>query len=465
MHRAARVVSLGKPLVALSPPAVDIARPKRPKRLRNALVAAGLVAAAGVTAALSRLEPAAPSVERATLWIDTVRRGPLVRQIRAPGTLVPEHVRLVSALTAGRVEQLRVRPGTAVEPGTVLLELSNPDVQLQQLEAERQLGAAEAQLVGLRSQLDAGRLQQQATVASITSEYNAARRNAEVFEVLDRKGMSSANEVAAARDKARELAERRQLEQQRLALSRDAVGRQLALEAANVERLRAVARFMRDRVAAMQVTAGEPGVLQAMDLDLGQWVTPGQVLARVAQPGRLKALLRVPETQARDVAVGQRVTVDTRTGTGAGAGADSGRPPLGASAAASSMASTGVIPGRVTRVDPAVQNGTVTVEVALEPPGGALPPGARADLSVDGTVEIERLPDVLSVGRPAYGQPESTVGLFRLRPDGTAAERVQVVLGRASVTSVEVRRGLNPGDRVIVSDVSQWDAQDRLRIK
>lgn len=447
---------------------MDIARPKRPKRLRNALVAAGLLAAAGGTAALTRLEPAAPSVERATLWIDTVRRGPFVRQIRAPGTLVPEHVRLVSALTAGRVEQMRVRPGTAVEPGTVLLELSNPDVQLQLLDAERQLGAAEGQLVGLRSQLEAGRLQQQATVASVTSDYNAARRNAEVFETLDRKGMSSANEVAAARDKARELAERRQLEQQRLVLSREALGRQLALEAANVERLRAVARFMRDRVAAMQVTAGEPGVLQAMDLDLGQWVTPGQVLARVAQPGRLKALLRVPETQARDVAVGQRVTVDTRTGTGAGAGADTGRPsaaPSAASAAASSMASTGVIPGRVTRVDPAVQNGTVTIEVALEPPGGTLPPGARADLSVDGTVEIERLPDVLSVGRPAYGQPESTVGLFRLAPDGATAERVQVVLGRASVTSVEVRRGLKPGDRVIVSDVSQWDAQDKLRIK
>jgi multidrug efflux pump subunit AcrA (membrane-fusion protein) len=387
---------------------VDIARPKRSHRLRNTLVAVGLVAAAGVTAALARLEPAAPAVERATLWVDTVRRGPLVRQIRAPGTLVPEHVRLVSALTAGRVEQMRVRPGTAVEPGTVLLELSNPDVQLQLLDAERQLGAAEGQLVGLRSQLEAGRLQQQAAVAAITSEYNAARRNAEVFETLDRKGMSSANEVAAARDKARELAERRQLEQQRLALSRDAVGRQLTLEAANVERLRAVARFMRDRVAAMQVAAGEPGVLQTMDLDLGQWVTPGQVLARVAQPGRLKALLRVPETQARDVAVGQRVTVDTRTGTGAGtgagSGADSGRGPAGASAAAaSSMASTGVIPGRVTRVDPGVQNGTVAVEVALEPPGGTLPPGARADLSVDGTVEIERLPDVLSVGARRTG--------------------------------------------------------------
>ncbi len=447
---------------------MDIPRAPRPKRLRNGLIAAGLAAAAAVTAALTRLEPAAPAVERATLWVDTVRRGPFVRQVRAPGTLVPEHVRLVSALTAGRVEQMRVRPGTAVDSGTVLLEMSNPDVQLQLLEAERQLGAAEAQLVSLRSQLEAGRLQQEATVATVTSEFNEARRNAEVFETLDRKGMSSAMEVARARDRARELAERRRLEAQRLALARSTVGQQIALEQANVERLRGVARFMRERVEAMRVLAGEQGVLQAMDLDYGQWVVPGQVLARVAQPGRLKAVLRVPETQAKDVAVGQRVDVDTRTGTGdrgaaGGGGSSASAPP--AAANSQSMASTGVIPGRVIRVDPAVQNGTVTVEVALEPPGGQLPRGARADLSVDGTVEIERLANVLSVGRPAYGQPESTVGLFRLDADGATARRVQVTLGRASVTAVEVVRGLAPGDRVIVSDVSQWDAHDRLRIK
>ncbi len=447
---------------------MDIPRAPRPKRLRNALVAAGLLVAAGGTAALTRLEPAAPSVERATLWVDTVRRGAFVRQVRAPGTLVPEHVRLVSALTAGRVEQMLVRPGTPVEAGTVLLELSNPEVQLELLEAERQLGAAEAQLVSVRSQLEAGRLQQQATLATVTSEFNEARRNAEVFETLDKKGMSSAMEVARARDRARELAERRQLESQRLALSRESLGRQLALEAANVERLRGVARFMRERVEAMKVVAGEPGVLQEMDLDLGQWVTPGQVLARVAQPGRLKAELRVPETQAKDVTLAQRVAIDTRTGTGDRGPADgAAATPNSRSQAPAppSMSSTGVIPGRVTRVDPGVQNGTVLVEVALEPPGGQLPRGARADLSVDGTVEIERLGDVLSVGRPAYGQPESTVGLFRLSPDGATANRVQVTLGRASVTAVEVVRGLNPGDRVIVSDVSQWDAHDRLRIK
>lgn len=437
---------------------MDIPRPKRKKTLRNVLVAAGLAVAAAGTAALTRLEPAAPSVERATLWIDTVRRGPFVRQIRAPGTLVPEHVRLISALTQGRVEQILVRPGAPVEPGTVLLELSNPDVQLQLLDAERQLGAAEANLVSLRTQLETGRLAQQSTVAGLQNQYAEARRNADVYDALGKKGLASVNEMQNARDKAAALSTQRDLEQRRLALASGTIREQLALEEANVARMRAVAQFQRDRVASMRVTAGEAGVLQTMDLDYGQWVLPGQVLARVAQPGRLKAVLRVPETQAKDVAVGQSVAVDTRTGTGAG---DAQR----AGAAVATGGTTGVIPGRVMRVDPAVQNGTVAVEVALEPAGGVLPPGVRADLSVDGTVEVERLADVLSVGRPAYGQPESTVGLFRLTPDGSAAERVRVTLGRASVNAVEVARGLKPGDRVIISDVSQYDAQDKLRIK
>ena len=414
---------------------MDIPRQPRPKRGRIALVAGGALAIVAGSVALTRLEPAAPTAERGTLWVDSVRRGTLVRQVRAPGTLVPEHVRIVSALTAGRVEQLAVRPGVTVAPGTVLLELSNPDVQLQALEAERQLGQAEASLVALRNQLETARLQQQASVATITSEFNDARRNAEVFESLDRKGLSSTNEVERARDRARELASRREIEQRRLALVGRTLGEQLALEEANVRRMRDVARFHRERVAGMRVVAGDAGVLQELPLELGQWVVPGQALARVAQPGRLKAVLRVPETQAKDVALGQSVGVDTRNG---------------------------VVAGRVVRIDPAVQNGSVTVEVALE---GALPNGARADLSVDGTIEIERLPDVLHVGRPAYGQPESTVGLFVLDADGAHARRVQARLGRASVSAIEVVQGLRPGDRVIISDVSQWDGQDRLRIK
>ena len=414
---------------------MDVARPKKSKRGRIALIAAGILAAVAGTVALTRLEPAAPSVERATLWIDTVRQGTLERNVRAPGTLVPEHVRIVSAVTAGRVEQLVTRAGTTVTPGTVLLEMTNPDVQLQALEAERQLTAAEANLVSLRNQLETARLQQQATVATIGTEYNDAKRNAEVIEALDKKGMSSGHEVARARERAQELASRQQIEQRRLAMAQSTLGQQLALEQANVQKMRAVAQFQRDRVASMRVTAGEAGVLQQLDLELGQWVVPGQLLARVAQPGKLKAVLRVPETQAKDIVLGQPVSVDTRNG---------------------------LVTGRVIRVDPAVQNGTVTVEVGLE---GTLPRGARADLSVDGTIEIERLPNVLSVGRPAYGQPESTVGLFVLEPDGSHARRVQVKLGRASVNAIEVVQGLKPGDKVIISDVSQWDGQERLKIK
>jgi HlyD family secretion protein len=414
---------------------VDIPRQRKTPRGRIALIAGGILAAVAGTVALTRLEPAAPSVERATLWIDTVRQGTLLRQVRAPGTLVPEHVRIISAVTAGRIEQLVTRAGTAVTPSTVLVQMTNPDVQLEALEAERQLGTAESNLVSLRNQLQSAKLQQQATVATITTDANDAVRQAEVFEALDKKGLSSANEVARARERAQEFQSRRKIEQERLAMLTQTLGRQLALEETNVQRMRAVAQFQRDRVTSMNVTAGEEGVLQQLDLELGQWVVPGQILARVAQPGKLKAVLRVPETQAKDIVMGQPTSVDTRNG---------------------------LVAGRVSRVDPAVQNGTVTVEVALE---GALPRGARADLSVDGTIEIERLQNVLSVGRPAYGQPESQVGLFVLDADGKTARRVQAKLGRASVNAIEVVQGLKPGDKVIISDVSQWDGQERLRIK
>jgi len=415
---------------------VDIVRAPRPKRGRYVAIAGGIVAIVAVSVALTRLEPAAPSVDRATLWIDTVRRGTMVRQVRAPGTLVPEHVRIISALTAGRIEQKIADVGITVQPNTLLLIMSNPDVELQALEADRSLAQAEANLVSLRSSLATQRMQQAATVASIVSQYNTAKRNADVYNELDKKGMSSGNEVAAARDQMAELATRKKLEEDRLALVERTVGEQFKLEQANVERLRGIAQFQHDRVNSMHVTAGEPGVLQDMTLELGQWVQPGAPLAKVAQPGKLKAVLRVPETQAKDIVVGQPVSIDTRNG---------------------------LVDGRVSRVDPAAVAGTVTVEVSL--PAANLPKGARADISVDGTIEIERLPDVIYVGRPAYGQAESTVGLFRLEPDGKNATRVQVKLGHGSVNTVEVLQGLKPGDRVIISDVSQWDAQDRLRVK
>jgi HlyD family secretion protein len=414
---------------------VDIARAPRPKRGRYIAIAAGLVTIVGVSVALTKLEPAAPSVERATLWIDTVKKGTMVRQVRAPGTLVPEHVRIISALTAGRVEQKIAEVGTTVSPTTPLLLLSNPDVELSALEADRSLSQTEANLVSLRSSLATQRMQQQSTLATVRNQYNEAKRQVDVYEALDKKGMSSANELARARDNASELAARLKIEEERLKLLERTVGEQLRLEEQNVQRLRGIAQFQHDRVSSLRVTAGEPGVLQDMTLELGQWVQAGQALARVAQPGKLKAVLRVPETQAKDIVIGQPVSIDTRNG----------------------LAS-----GRVIRVDPAAQNGTVTVEVSLQ---GELPKNTRADISVDGVIEIDRLNDVVYVGRPAYGQAESTVGLFKLEPDGKTATRVQVKLGVGSVNTVQVLQGLTPGDKVIISDVSQWDAQDRLRIK
>jgi HlyD family secretion protein len=415
---------------------LDIVREKPKSRKKYIYGIGALAAVASVTVALGNLEPAAPSVERATLWIDSVARGTMIRQVRAPGTLVPEQMRYIPAITAGRIEQVHVRPGTSVMANTVLLELSNPEVQLELLSAQQQLTAAEAALVSLRTNIESQRLNQQGVVAQIKSQYQEAKRQAEVIAELDQKGLSSTNEAARAKDQVTELAERLQVEQDRLKVATESIKEQISLQEAQVRRLRAIAAFQVDRVQSMKVTAGADGVLQEMALEPGQWVNPGTILGRVAQPGRLKAVLRVPETQAKDIALGQPTAIDTRNG---------------------------IVNGRVMRIDPSSQNGTVQVEVALE---GELPRGARPDLSVDGTIEIERLTDVLYVGRPAYGQAESTVGLFKIDPeDKNTARRVNVKLGRSSVNTIEVVQGLNVGDRVIISDMSQWDNQDRIRLK
>jgi multidrug resistance efflux pump len=396
---------------------------------------------AAITLALSRLEPAAPSVERSTLWIDSVRRGTMVRQVRAPGTLVPEQIRLISAVTAGRIEQLPIRPGTPVTKGAVILELSNPDVQLQYLDAQRQLSAAEGDLVNLRTTLSTNRLQQASAVAELRTQYNEAERNLNVYDALAEKKLASDNEIKAAHDRAAELKSRVALEDERLKVMTESQKSQIALQEQQVARLRNIAQFQEERVQSMRVTAPDDGVLtelggqQTGQLELGQWVNAGYLLAKVAQPGRLKAVLRVPETQARDVVLGQPTSIDTRNG---------------------------IVQGKVIRIDPAVQNGTVTVEVALE---GQLPRGARPDLSVDGTIEIERLTNVLYVGRPAYGQAESVVGLFKLEPEGSTATRTNVKLGRSSVNTIEVVQGLNVGDRVIISDMTAWDNVDKVRLK
>lgn len=413
---------------------VDIKREPPKKTKRNVLIAGGLAVVAAATLALGNLEARPPSVSRSELWVDSVQRGEMVRQVRAPGTLVPENIRYVAAVTAGRVEARPLRPGSRVTASTILLELSNPEVQLQALEAQRQLTQAEQDLVTLRTTLETNRLNQASQVAQIRTQRATALRDASVIEGLDAKGLSSKNEVERAKDQVKELETRLELEVQRLDILTAAMQEQLAKARANLEQVRQVARFQAERVASMRVESGLDGELQTLPLELGQWVVPGQVLATVAQPGRLKAVLRVPETQAKDIVVGQKTAVDTRNG---------------------------IIEGKVMRVDPISQNGTVTVEVALE---GELPKGARADLSVDGVIELERLENVMYVGRPAYGQPEQAIGLFRIEPDGKTATRLSVKLGRASVSTIEVLQGLQTRDSVIISDMSRFDNVNRVRI-
>jgi multidrug resistance efflux pump len=414
---------------------LDIPRAQVKSRKKYFVIGGGIIALVAVTVALSRMEPASPTVERSTLWIDSVQKGTMLRQVRAPGTLVPEQIRYIPAVTAGRVEQVLVRPGTAVKANTVLLELSNPDVQLEMLAAQQQLTAAEAQLISLRTNLESTRLNQEGVLATVRTQYEDAKRIAEVTNALDEKGLSSASEAGRARDNLKELAARVEIEEKRLAILNNTIESQISLQRAQVSRLRDIAQFQVNRVGSMKVTAGADGVLQDMNLEPGQWVNPGITLGRVAQPGRLKAVLRVPETQAKDITIGQPVSIDTRNG---------------------------LVAGRVFRIDPSVQNGTVQVEAMLE---GELPRGARPDLSVDGTIEIERLTDVMYVGRPAYGQAESTVGLFRLEPDGSTAVRVNVKLGRSSVNTIEIVSGLIPGDKVIISDMSQYDNFERVRLR
>lgn len=414
---------------------MDIKRAPQKKTRRNLLIAGGVVALVATTVALSNLEARAPGISRSELWVDSVQRGTMVRQVRAPGTLVPENIRYVAAVTAGRVEARPLRPGSPVKSSTILLELSNPEVQLQALEAQRQLTQAEQDLVTLKTTLETNRLSQASMVAQMRTLRATALRDAAVTEGLDAKGLSSKNEVERARDIAIELQARLDLEKQRLDILSSAMGEQLSKARANLEQMRAVARFQQERVASMRVNAGLDGELQTLPLELGQWVVPGQVLATVAQPGRLKAVLRVPETQAKDIVIGQKTAVDTRNG---------------------------IIDGRVMRVDPISTNGTVTVEIALE---GELPKGARADLSVDGVIELERLEQVLYVGRPAYGQPEQAIGLFRIEPDGKTAIRMSVKLGRASVSTIEVLQGLQTRDSVIISDMSRFDNVNRVRIE
>ena len=415
---------------------MDIPRPdvaKKKKARRIIYTGAGFLTVLVITVALWRLEPAPPRVNRATVYVDTVRRGSMLRQVRGPGTLVPEEIRWISARTDGRIER-RTLPGFKVEADTVLLEMSNPELEQAAGEAEFQLGGAEAEFADLKVQLESQLLSQQAETAKIQAEYNQARLQAEADKKLHGEGLIGDLIVQLSSERAKELAIRHELEQKRLDIAGESVTAQLAARRARVEQFRALAGFRHEQVEALKVRAGIDGILQQVLVEEGQQVTPGTILAKVAQPDKLKAELKIAETQAKDIEVGQKATIDTRNG---------------------------LIDGEVIRVDPAVQEGTVQVDVALI---GELPKGARPDLSVDGTVELERLEDILYLGRPAYGQAESTIGLFRILEDGETAVRVQVHLGRSSVSTIEVVRGLNENDQVILSDTTAWDSYDRIRL-
>ncbi len=405
---------------------------RRVRRMIYGVVA--VVGLAAITLGLSTLEPAAPSVDRSTVFIDRVKRGEMLRQVRGAGTLVPEVIRWLPAATEGTVEQILTLPGTLVTPDTVILILSNPELDLQAQVAESEVRAGEAELVNLRVQLRSQLLTQQASAAAVDSEYNQARIQSEADAQLARAGLIPEISLKVSVVKTEALKMRARIEKERLEISSEAAEAQLRVQEARVDSLRADYKLRRNQVDRLHLRAGTEGVLQQVPVEVGQRVTPGTNLARVAEPKHLKAEVRIAETQARDVQIGQKASIDTRNG---------------------------IISGRVSRIDPAVQNGTVTVDVALE---GELPRGARPDLSVDGTIELERLEDILYVGRPAFGQSHSTIGLFLVSEDGSEASRVQVELGRSSVSTVEILKGLGEGREVILSDMSAWDAYDRVRL-
>jgi len=416
---------------------MDIPRPSQAKaKLRKRLTYGGLavVALVGITVLLARLKPAAPTVERNLVWTDTVKRGQMLRQVRGLGTLVPEEITWIAARTQGRVEKIVLRPGALVKPESVILLLNNPDVVRAATDADSQLKAAEAELANLKVQLESGVLAAESTAASARAEFEQAKLRAEVNDQLFKDGLVSPLEMRLAKVTAEQAETRNNIEQKRYAFAKDSIAPQLAVKAAEVDRLTSQAKLRHDELDALTVRAGMNGVLQLLPVEVGAQVQPGGNLARVADPHRLKAEVRIAETQAKDIQIGQPASVDTRNG---------------------------IVAGQVARIDPSVQNGTVTVDVTFTDP---LPKGARPDLSVDGTIELERLDDVVYVSRPAFGQERSTVGIFKLDASGSYATRTQVQLGRSSVNTIEIVGGLQPGDRVILSDMSQWDANDRIRL-
>ena len=431
-ERIVRPAGFTPNLASMDVPRVGVAAKKRKRRIIIiAACALGLILA---TIAISRLKPAVPSVDRSTVWIDTVKRGPMVRQVRGLGTLVPEDIRWIPANTEGRVEKINIWPGTRVEPDSVILELTSPEVEQAAHDAELQATAAEAELTTLRATLQRSLLDQEATTAKAKSDYEQAKMERETNDQLAKNGLIAELQYKTSKVKEAELVNRNEIEEKRLKFAHDSIDPQLASRQAAVDQAKQLAKLRADQVEALHVRAGMSGVLQQLPVQIGQRMKVGDNLARVADPTKLKAQVKIAETQAKDIQVGQKAVIDTRNGTAN---------------------------GHVTRVDPAVEQGTVNVEVAFDEP---LPKGARPDLSVDGTIELEHLDNIVYVGRPAFGQENNTVGMFKLITGTSEAVRTPVKLGKSSVNTIEIVSGLQPGDQVILSDTSAWDAHERIRL-
>lgn len=418
---------------------MDISRPdlKAKKRKRQVwTIAVGVVVLAAVTFLVMRLKPAAPTVDRSTVWTDTVKRGPMVRQVRGLGTLVPREdaIRQIPAQTEATVVRILTLPGSEVKPDTILLELSDPQATQQALDAELSLKSARADLRNVQVKVQSDLMAQKSAAATVNADYKQAQRQAQTDKSLYGLGVISGLAYNGSQGKADELSTRNKLEEQTVDINEKAIESQLAVQQAKVEQAQAIYDLKKQQLDALKVRAGIAGVLTSLPLAVGQHVTLGTMVAEVVQPNQLKAQLKIAETQARDIKFGQPASIDTHNG---------------------------LADGTVSRIDPAVVNGTVTVDVELT---GKLPEGARTDLSVDGTIDLERLKDVLYVGRPAFGNEESTISLFRLDPDGKGAVRVPVKVGRASVNAIQVLQGLHEGDTVILSDMSRYDTTDRIRL-
>jgi HlyD family secretion protein len=418
---------------------MDISRPdlKAKKRKRQVLtIAVGVVVLAVVTFLVMRLKPAAPTVDRSVVWTDTVKRGPMVRQVRGLGTLVPREdaIRQIPAQTEATVVRILVLPGSTVKPDTVLLELADPQATQQALDAELALKGARADLSNIQVKVQSDLMAQKSAAATVSADYNQAQRQAKTDKALFGLGVISGLAYNSSQGKADELTTRNKLEEQTININEKAVESQVAVQQAKVDQAQAIYDLKRQQLEALRVRAGISGVLTSLPMAVGQHVTMGTMLAQVVQPNQLKAQLKIPETQARDIQLGQPASIDTHNG---------------------------IADGKVTRIDPAVVNGTVTVDAELV---GTLPDGLRTDLSVDGTIDLERMKDVLYVGRPAFGNENSTITLFRLDPDAKGAVRVPVKVGRASVNAIQVIEGLHEGDTVILSDMSRYDTADRIRL-